>query len=691
VANTEHAALFEEALEAGRGRDYARAVDLLARLIASSDAYPQALLYLGRAYHALGEFPRAVQALHTFVRTRPESAPGRFFLGRALLALGEYPESVRQLRKAIELQPGFSAAYGVLGLAYLKARRPDKAIWLFARALEIDPQNKRLQVGYLNTALVLAIRLFHRGDFLDAARLFTEVLEQRRSSMLPHLYLATIYRELGRAPLALYHLDAAARISPDDPFLRLQKALILLSQGEKTAAAREIRDGARLLNVGAVAMGTPDEILRFICVNLFRAGRYREAVFYGAKLLKGAYGDPQLHALVAEAYRHMGDLQKAKNHYQRAIEKDRAALELRYGLLAVLWERGEYAELLSESARILQKNRSDETGGYFHSLALARTGSAIEQVLAELQQQVTRRGPDPVLMAELASAYSRAGMPELAEGWYVRSMKAAEPTAESLLSLAAVYEALGKRDKLGETFSRYLELAPDDRAVRRRLIHVLLEQDAFAEAADHITTLLPREPNNAKLKSTLAVCYRRSGRYPEALVIIRDLLSRDPGAEELVKAAVYCLDRMGARAVGMKAIESFMRERGVSLSLVLMLGVLQFQEEALEKAASTFRQAVSMAPQDWRANRNLGMVYRRMGNHDFAEKFLAKAAALRPEPSGEKPEAPSKTGAGTGAGPESATGAKPGVASRRAAGVKPGAGAKSATARKSAAATKRKA
>ena len=117
----------------------------------------------------------------------------------------------------MEQDPRFSPAYGLLGLACLKARRPDKAIWWFAKALEIDPQNKRLQVGYLNTALVLAIRLFFRGELVDAARLFTEVLEQRRASILPHLYLASIYRELGKGSLALYHLDAASRISPAGP------------------------------------------------------------------------------------------------------------------------------------------------------------------------------------------------------------------------------------------------------------------------------------------------------------------------------------------------------------------------------------------------------------------------------------------------------------------------------------------
>ena len=92
-----------------------------------------------------------------------------------------------------------------------------------------------------------------------------------------------------------------------------------------------------------------------------------------------------------------------------------------------------------------------------------------------------------------------------------------------------------------------------------------------------------------------------------------------------VKAAVYCLDHMGARLVALKVLASFMGEHGDSLSLLLMRGVMQYQESTFENAAETFRAAVSLSPTDWRANRNLGMVYRRMGNELFAEKFLEKA------------------------------------------------------------------
>ena len=630
MRNSDYSALFEEALEAGKKRDYTRAVELLARIVGSTDRYPQALLYLGRAYHALGEYSRAAQALNFYVRNRPDSIAGHFFLGRVYIALEAYPEAFRHLKRTVDVSPGFSPAYGLLGLVCVKSHRPDKAIWWFAKALEIDPQNKRLQAGYLNTALVLAIRLFHRGDLVDAARLFTEVLEQKRTSILPHLYLASIYRELGKESMALFHLDAASQLSPQDPFLHLQKAAVLLAQGQKQEAAAEVRIGTQMLNTAAAPTGSPEDLLRFITINLFKEKRYRETVFYGAKLLKGAYDDPQLHALVAEAYHSLGELQKSRNHYARAIEKDKASTELRYGLLAVLWERGEFDEVLRESARLLQKDRADGPGRYFHSLALSRTGAAIEQVLSELQQEVKERGPDPVLMEELAGAYVRAGLPQLAEGWYLRAMKVSEPTAEALMALAGVYEALGKTKLQGDAYRQYMDLCPDDRKSRRRFIHLLLDSEAWSDAAEHIAVLLPLEPGNSKLKSTLAVCYRRSGRYAEALILLKDLLSDSPDSPELMKAAVYCLDRMGARAAGARALESFMKQHGESLSLLLMLGVLEYQAGSLEKSTETFRKAVSLSPKDWRANRNLGMVYRKLRNDIFAEKFLAKAAEYRP-------------------------------------------------------------
>lgn len=586
-----------------------------------------------------------MRAFSSYLRDRPGSAAGHFFLGRSHLALGALSPAVRALRRALECNPEMAPAWGLLGLAFARARRFERAVDAFSRALRIDPQNPRLLTGYLNASLVYAIRLFHQGSLAESGRQFNEVLRYRDTSILPHLYLASIYRELGKENLALFHMETASRLSPDDPFLHLQKALILLAQGQAASALEEIRLGSRLLRTEAVPAGNPKEVLRFLAINLYREKRYREAIFYATKLLREAYDDGPLHALVAECYQSLGDLAKARNHFERALAVERESPEIRHGLLTVLWQKGDYAELAHEASRMLRRDPRDEVGLYFQSLALSRTGAPASEVLPGLQGQIKARGPDPVLMAELGAAYVRAGLPDLAEGWFLRTLKVQPEDPALLDALAGVYRSLGNSAREGEMTRQYLLVRPGDVEARKRLVRILLAGHAFGDAAEEIARLLSTEPDTPKLRSLLALCYRRSGRYGDALVLFRELLRGAPASEEHLKGAVYCLDKMGNRPLAMAVLRSFLKEHGESLSLVLILGVLQYQEKDFEAAAASFRKGVALSPMSWRANRNLGMVYRRTGNSVFAKTFLAKAAQYRkdqehPRPAGRKEKAP---------------------------------------------------
>jgi tetratricopeptide (TPR) repeat protein len=105
MRDPDYSALFEEAIGAGKKRDYAHAVELLTRIVGATDRYPQALLFLGRAYHALGEFSRAAQALNFYVRGKPDSIAGHFFLGRVYIALEAYPEAFRHLKCVVDAAP----------------------------------------------------------------------------------------------------------------------------------------------------------------------------------------------------------------------------------------------------------------------------------------------------------------------------------------------------------------------------------------------------------------------------------------------------------------------------------------------------------------------------------------------------------------------------------------------------------
>ena len=111
--------------------------------------------------------------------------------------------------------------------------------------------------------------------------------------------------------------------------------------------------------------------------------------------------------------------------------------------------------------------------------------------------------------------------------------------------------------------------------------------------------------------------------------MLRELIVERPDAEELVKAALYCLERLGARGNALRLAERFQKDHGRSHDLTLMSGVLWYRSGDLERASSAFRAAIELAPDDWRAYRNLGMVYRKSGVKEYAEKFLATGRKLK--------------------------------------------------------------
>lgn len=621
--------IYAQALEAGRRRDYPRAVALLQELLVRTDRFPDALLLLGRSYHALGDYARAAQVLQLFLNSHPGSAPGHFFAGRSCLALGLPELAARHLKRSVELEPGFAPALGLLAVAVLKSGRPALAVRLFEQALALDPQNPRLATGYQNARLTLGIRLYRRRRYEEAEALLSALWRQRPDSLVVNLYLAGLYRERGLLDRCLQHWDEVVRLAPDDPALRLQKAAVHLQRGETRDALRELGEGFRRLGAAAPAVSDPTELARLAMMVLFRNRRHRQALEYARTLLRASYRDAQAHAIMAECFAALREPVKAANHYRRALEMDPGRLELFYGLAAALWEAGQYPELAQLAARIEHLSPGDGYAAYYRALCRPLLGEDCQVTIPALQEQLRRHGPDPALMGALGREYLRADLPELARGWLERALKADEGNHRALLDLISVERRLADEQRELGACARYLRLRPQDARVRREYAELLFRRKDYAGAAGEIEQLLPRRPRSPALRRMLAASYRGSRRNAEAVLLFRDLLRENPSSEQLLQELAMALAASGSQpsavALVRKATQAFPKRPG----LHVLLGGLYLKARDLERAAQTLRQAVGSFPRDWRLARSLGLVYRRQGNDAFAERYLARARELR--------------------------------------------------------------
>ena len=621
--------LLREAVAAGKQRDYLRAVDLLTQITSETDSLPIAFLYLGRGYHALKRFDLAIQPLKYFIELNPNSTAGYLFLGRAYLALGIPAAAVQNLKKVLDLHPDSVAALSLIGIAYLRARRPEIAAGYLERAVSLDPENRKLYTGYLNALLVQALRLFRRGD-LDLARQMLEFVEQRgNTGILVQLHLAIVCREQGDLAGALSHYDAAVRISPEDPVIRLQRAELLHRAGRKKQAEEELRS-LDILPQPDQFSWDPAATDRVLAIQSFRKGDHHQAIFYAEKVLHRAPKDVEMHLLVGESYRVLQDFEKASNHFMRARDVDRNLLEPHYGLAMVHWQKEQWNETLGELKIVDRIDPDNPISSYYSALCACKLEESSEKTIPALQSEIRRAGPDAFLFSALGEEYIRSGRTELAEKWFKKAIQLVESHQAAYLGLIRVYRGLGQGREAQEAYSNYLARFSNDPEIRREFIHFLVDAHDYVDAAVEIEHYIPYQRRDKKLKRLLALCKRKSGKYRDAAVIYRQLLRDEPMNEELLRSLIYCMEKLGNRENALqlleKAVEHFKQP---SVTLLLILGVLHYKSENIEKALSAFRRAEELSKGDWRIHRNIAMVYQKQGLQSLADKHLAKSERLK--------------------------------------------------------------
>ena len=620
----EYDQVFHEAIRAGENRDYKRAAELLTWLVASTDRYPQALIYLGRSYHAMGHFAKAIPVFEFYLKLDPESGPGHFFLGRTHLALGNYGKAAENLLYASEESPEFSQALSLLGLCFLKMRRPDHAIRTFRRALEIDPDDQRVFTGYLNALMVKSIRLIVGGEYEEAERNLRFILQHRSDSILPHIYIARIYREWGDGDRALSHYEQASRLSPRDPVFPLLKAVIFLQKGDGKAAMVEL-EGAQGLMKDMPLTRDPMLLLRFLAISLFQQKRYRDALRIGRQVLKANYRDADIHGIFAETYLHFEEYEKARNHFRRCLEIDRSRREFHYGLALALWELRDFAGLLSAAERLRRMNPHDRAADYFRSLCRVELEEDPRETIPLVQELIRSLGPDVHLLYALGREYLRSDMASLAEGWLLRTLKLDEDHRGAYLSLRQVYRELGKPGKERDILKRYVARFPEDYGVKRDYVRLLIEQEDYERAAQQIVSLLSRFPKSRALKKNLARCSLKAERYRDAALLYREMLRDEPDSISHLRSLTYCLEKIGNAGEAVRLLELARGYFEDSSEVLLPLGVLYFKTERFEEAAEIFRAVTEKLPEDWRAYQNLAVLYRAQGQGELADRFLERA------------------------------------------------------------------
>lgn len=161
-------------------KDFDAALDMYKRAVDVDTGYAPAVMSLGYAYSARGEFDKAISEMERYIRLAPAAADPRASFADILLRSGRYDEALEQYRKSLELKPDYWYAINRIGDIYATLGRLDEADEQFNLGLGKMMLNNQIRASHLATQASLQYR---RGNYGETVRLCDQSLALDSTNM----------------------------------------------------------------------------------------------------------------------------------------------------------------------------------------------------------------------------------------------------------------------------------------------------------------------------------------------------------------------------------------------------------------------------------------------------------------------------------------------------------------------------
>lgn len=197
----------------------------------SGGAYPEAHMNMGRAYSAMNDLPRAIQAYQEALKTRDDYHEAWYNLGLVHLRQKREEDAIQAFKAAVEHSPSFQNAWFNLAVAYARIGNEAESINAYKKVIDISPDNKQARLN-------LAVRYARAGQLPEAIRLYKEVLKQDESYSSAWLNLGIAYYKSGDNGAAAEALGRAMALDPNELKARLYMAKVKLASKDYAGAVQ---------------------------------------------------------------------------------------------------------------------------------------------------------------------------------------------------------------------------------------------------------------------------------------------------------------------------------------------------------------------------------------------------------------------------------------------------------------------
>jgi tetratricopeptide (TPR) repeat protein len=343
------------------------------------------------------------------------------------------------------------------------------------------------------------------------------------------------------------------------------------------------------------------------------------------------------------------DYELAIEQFKAALQANPAYVEPMVGLAQafLLLEEYDEASRFVTMARTYDRNNPD--------LAVlegrVRIGQGNVAAARSLFASVLARQPNNVeARLGMAEADIAEGRPKDALSRYAQTLKLAPESTRALLSLAMLADETGDRASAAAYYELALKSHSSDPRVQLAVAGWNASQGDFVSAEKHAQIALSLKPNLVRSRILLGDIYLQTGRYPDAITTLRDVVTTNRDDERAWYSLGLAYRRSGDPA---KAIASFATalqlrpddevarvaqeaaaveslpmgdaQRKKMAAFHVASGQAQEDRSFLEKALAEYRRALILDPTSRDGRVAYARIYRSLG---FPGKYLSELQVL---------------------------------------------------------------
>lgn len=198
-----------------------------------------------------------------------------------------------------------------------------------------------------------------------------------------------------------------------------------------------------------------------------------------------------------------------------------------YHAAAAAEQAGDYAALLQQAQRLLQRYPDSALAHYIHGVALGKLGALADAVAAF--QQAIQRQPDYVdAWNNLGWAYSQQGKLTEAVVAFRQTTRLKPDDPQAWNNLGGVYSAQGKHADAVAAYNKAIELRPDYAEAHYNLGIAHADQQRYVEAVEAFRTALRHKPDLAQAWYNLGVISQTRSLNEEAVLFYQQALKVEP-------------------------------------------------------------------------------------------------------------------------------------------------------------------